>query len=74
MQLQTHRHEARRSSEPPARPSKPLELEEGSSIGRFRIGAEIGRGGYAAVYRAFDPWLERHQDARMAQSRGAQAY
>ena len=60
MHLHTHHQEALRSSEPPTRPRTLIELVEGSSIGRFRIGTEIGRGGYAAVYRAFDPWLERH--------------
>ena len=60
MHLHTHHQEALRSSEPPARPRTLIELVEGSSIGRFRIGTEIGRGGYAAVYRAFDPWLERN--------------
>ncbi len=60
MQLQTHVQEARRASEPAPKRCKSFELPEGSSVGRFRIGAEIGRGGYATVYRAFDPWLERH--------------
>ena len=60
MQLQTHGHVAPRAHEPAPKRCKSFELAEGSSVGRFRIGAEIGRGGYATVYRAFDPWLERH--------------
>ena len=60
MQLQTLGHEARRTSERVPKPCKAFELPEGSTVGRFRIGAEIGRGGYATVYRAFDPWLGRH--------------
>ena len=30
-----------------------------STIGRYQVEAEIGRGGYAVVYRAFDPSLQR---------------
>jgi serine/threonine-protein kinase len=36
-----------------------LELPVGSTVGRFRVDAEIGRGGYAIVYKAFDLLLER---------------
>lgn len=30
-----------------------------TTIGRYQIKSQIGRGGYGAVYRAFDPQLER---------------
>lgn len=31
-----------------------------SVIGKYQVEAEIGRGGFAVVYRAFDPTLKRH--------------
>ena len=35
-------------------------LEAGSSLGPFRIVALMGRGGMAAVYKAYEPELDRH--------------
>jgi serine/threonine protein kinase len=34
-------------------------LEPGDVVGRYQIGREIGRGGFGAVYEAFDPELGR---------------
>jgi eukaryotic-like serine/threonine-protein kinase len=36
-----------------------VELAEGTRVGRFRVGPEIGRGSFAVVYRAIDSWLGR---------------
>src|SRR5262245_52602392 len=36
-----------------------LELEAGRLLGRYRIGARLGRGGMGAVYEALDTQLER---------------
>ena len=35
-------------------------LLSGNSLGRYQLLEEIGRGGMATVFRAFDPVLERH--------------
>src|SRR4026209_2525321 len=42
-------------------PSQPLEAPslEGKTVGRYRIGARLGRGGGAGVYRAEDEKLRR---------------
>lgn len=44
----------------PAAPVVPgRELTVGEAFGRFRIEAEVGRGGFGVVYRAFDTYLGR---------------
>jgi serine/threonine protein kinase len=45
--------------ETPTLPRRYAELPEGTPLGRFRVGPEIGRGSFAVVYRATDPWLGR---------------
>lgn len=43
-----------------SRPTLPVVAEPGALLGgRFRLGAEVGRGGMAVVYRAHDERLER---------------
>ena len=52
------------SQPPPDAPAEPVPsgppfLEAGTTVGRFRIEATLGAGGMGAVYRAWDPTLER---------------
>lgn len=73
MQLHAHVHESRRAPIPAVTPKRrtPAEFEEGSAVGRFQIGEELGRGGFATVYKAFDPWLERHVAIKISAKRQA---
>jgi serine/threonine-protein kinase len=51
--------EERLRHEGPDEPDLPDALEAGSSVGRFRVIARIGRGGMGVIYRAEDETLRR---------------
>ena len=47
-------------------------LPPGSSLGRYRIVEQLGRGGMATVFRAHDPTLDRHVAIKVLPSYGAE--
>jgi sugar phosphate isomerase/epimerase/tRNA A-37 threonylcarbamoyl transferase component Bud32 len=48
-----------RPQAPPANPSPSLPADVPQKLGRFEIRSRLGAGGFGAVYRAYDPVLER---------------